>query len=66
MTMNASAVAIFAFSPLINWSAVFALGSGGIVGGFVGSWLNHRLPEQWLRAFVVLVGIVLTTWLFIR
>jgi len=66
MTMNASAVAIFAFSPMINWAAVGALGMGGIVGGIVGAWLNHRLPEKLLRGFVVVVGVVLTVWLFVR
>lgn len=66
MTMNASAVAIFAFSPMINWAAVIALGIGGIAGGVVGAWLNHRLPEKLLRGFVVVVGIALTVWLFVR
>lgn len=66
MTMNASAVAIFAFSPQINWVAVVVLGIGGMVGGIAGSWLNHRLPEKLLRAIVVFVGVVLTVWLFIR
>ncbi len=66
MTMNASAVVIFALSPQINWWAVLALGAGGIVGGVVGGWLMHRLPEKGLRAFVVLVGAVLTVWLFVR
>jgi uncharacterized membrane protein YfcA len=64
--MNASAVAIFAFSPLVNWAAVVALGLGGVAGGLVGSWLIHRLPEKLLRAFVVLVGVSLTIWLFVR
>ncbi|PRC92806.1 sulfite exporter TauE/SafE family protein [Solimicrobium silvestre] len=66
MTMNASAVAIFAFSPMINWAAVVALGLGGVLGGLIGSWLIHRLPERLLRGFVVLVGVVLTVWLFLR
>jgi hypothetical protein len=66
MTMNASAVAIFAFSPLVDWAAVLALGAGGIGGGLAGSWLVHRLPEKLLRGFVVLVGAVLTVWLFVR
>ena len=66
MTMNAVAVAIFACSPLINWSAVIALGIGGIGGGFLGGWLMHRLPEKLLRRFVVLVGAALTVWLFVR
>lgn len=66
MAMNASAVLIFVFSKLINWPAVIALGSGGIVGGIVGSWLMHRVPEKLLRGFIVLVGTLLTVWLFIR
>jgi uncharacterized protein len=66
MAMNASAVLIFAFSPLINWPAAFALGLGGIGGGLAGSWLMHRVSEKLLRGFVVVVGIVLTVWLFTR
>ncbi len=66
MTMNASAVLIFAFSPLVNWQAVIALGVGGIGGGFFGSWLLHRVSEKLLRGFIILVGTVLTIWLFIR
>ena len=66
MTMNASAVAIFAFSSMINWAAVIALGVGGIAGGLLGSWLIHRLPAKVLRGFIVLVGVALTIWLFVK
>lgn len=66
MAMNASAVALFVFSNQIAWGAAFALAIGGIAGGFVGGWLMHRLPEKVMRGFVVLVGIVLTVWLFQR
>jgi uncharacterized membrane protein YfcA len=66
MAMNASAVLIFVFSKLVNWPAVIALGLGGIGGGIVGSWLMLRVPEKLLRGFVVMVGTILTVWLFIR
>jgi uncharacterized membrane protein YfcA len=66
MAMNASAVLIFAFSKLISWPAVVALGLGGTCGGLIGSWLVHRVPEKLLRGFVVLVGTLLTIWLFVR
>lgn len=66
MAMNASAVLIFLFSTLINWPAALALGLGGIGGGIVGSWLMHRVPEKLLRGFIVVVGSLLTVWLFIR
>jgi uncharacterized protein len=66
MAMNASAVLIFSFSPLVNFPAALALGLGSIAGGLFGSWLMHRVPEKLLRGFVVVVGTLLTVWLFIR
>lgn len=66
MAMNASAVVLFLFSHQIAWLPALALAAGGIGGAFVGSWLMHRLPERIMRGFVVLVGIVLTLWLFLR
>ena len=66
MAMNASAVAFFAFSSQIDWLAALALCLGGIGGAFIGNWLMHRVPEKVLRAFVVLIGAVLTVWLFVR
>jgi len=66
MAMNASAVALFAFSSQVDWLAALALAIGGIGGGIAGSWLVHRLPERVMRGFVVVVGVTLTVWLFFR
>ncbi len=66
MAMNAAATLIFAFSDLISWPAAIALAAGGIGGGIAGSWLIHRLPERVMRGFVVLVGALLTVWMFLR
>ena len=66
MAMNALAVFLFAFSSQVEWLVALALATGGIGGGFVGNWLIHRLPEKIMRGFVVLVGIALTVWLFLR
>jgi uncharacterized protein len=66
MAMNASAVAFFAFSSQVDWLAAAALCVGGIGGALIGSWLVRRAPEKLLRRFVVLVGAVLTVWLFLR
>jgi hypothetical protein len=66
MAMNAAATLIFAFSNLISWPAACALAFGGILGGLCGSWLIHRLPERIMRGFVVLVGALLTVWMFMR
>ena len=64
--MNVAAVSIFAFSPLANWKAAFALGTGGIIGGLIGAYLLHRIPDMVLRCFVIVVGTILSAWLFVR
>ena len=66
MAMNAVATLIFATSSQIVWPAALALCGGGIAGGLCGAWLVHRLPEKVMRGFVVLVGCVLTVWMFMR
>ncbi|MDD4915602.1 MAG: sulfite exporter TauE/SafE family protein [Methylococcales bacterium] len=66
MAMNSSAVGLFAFSGRIDWHAAIALALGGVGGGFLGVWLVHRLPEKIMRGFVVMVGCVLSGWLFLR
>jgi len=64
--MNASAVAIFVFSPDVHWLHAVVLGAGGIAGGLVGVWLLPRVNERWLRVGVIAIGIVLTIGLFLR
>ncbi|MBL8483217.1 MAG: sulfite exporter TauE/SafE family protein [Rhodocyclaceae bacterium] len=66
MAMNASAVLIFAFSADVGWREAAVLAAGAAAGGWCGAHLLHRLPEKWLRAFVVSVGSALTLWLFLR
>jgi uncharacterized membrane protein YfcA len=64
--MNASAVAVFAFSPQVHWSAALAIGAGAIVGGQAGAWLMFRVNERHLRIGVVAIGTLLTIGLFVR
>jgi uncharacterized membrane protein YfcA len=66
MAMNASAVAIFAFSSQVQWVAVLTLGISAVIGSYCGSWLMKWLPEKVLRGFVVCAGTALTIWMFIR
>ena len=64
--MNASAVAIFAFSQDVHWQAALAVAIGAIAGGQAGTWLMLRVEERLLRLGVVAIGLVLTVALFIR
>ncbi len=64
--MNASAVAIFVFSPEIRWVAAGVACGGAILGGVTGGLMLQKVNERALRAVVVLIGIALTVGLFLR
>jgi len=64
--MNASAVAIFVFSPEVRWLQAAVCSAGALGGGVLGGLLLNRANERALRVFVILVGIALTIGLFLR
>ena len=64
--MNASAVAVFAFSPQVHWLAALVVAIGAIAGGQLGAWLMFRVNEKHLRIGVVAIGALLTIGLFVR
>jgi uncharacterized protein len=64
--MNASAVAIFVFSPEVHWFAAAVAAGGAIIGGVVGGLMLRKVNERVLRMVVVAIGIALTIGLFLR
>jgi hypothetical protein len=64
--MNASAVAIFAFSHDVHWLFAVALGAGAIAGGLAGAWMLRRVNEKALRIGVVILGAALTIGLLVK
>jgi len=64
--MNASAVAIFLFSPEVNWPTAAIYSIGAILGGIIGGHMVRKVNERVLRLLVVLIGVALTVGLFIR
>ena len=64
--MNASAVAIFVFSPEVRWAAAGIAASGAIIGGIIGGLMLQKVNERALRVVVVAIGIALTIGLFLR
>jgi len=64
--MNASAVAIFVFSPSVHWLQAVISCAGAVIGGVVGGLLLSRINEKALRIVVVMIGAVLTVGLFLR
>ena len=64
--MNASAVAIFVFSPEVKWLTAAVYSAGAILGGVLGGHMVRKVNERVLRLLVVLIGLTLTVGLFVR
>ncbi len=64
--MNASAVAIFLFSPDLHWLQALVTAAGAIIGGVAGARALHRIPDKILRIVVIVIGAALTVGLFYK
>jgi uncharacterized membrane protein YfcA len=64
--MNASAVAIFIFSPAVHWLPAVITCAGAVAGGVAGGLVLKRINEKVLRLMVVVIGVALTAGLFLR
>jgi uncharacterized membrane protein YfcA len=64
--MNASAVAIFVFSPQVHWPQAAIACVGAAIGGVIGGHMVSKVNQKVLRAAAVLIGVALTIGLFVR
>ena len=63
--INASAVALFVFSPDVHWLQVAVTTVGASIGGWLGALMLQKVNEK-LRVGVVVIGAALTIGLFIK
>ena len=49
---------MFVFSASVAWEVSALIAVGSIVGGQVGAHVGRRLPAPWLRAGIVVIGLV--------
>ena len=59
-------VVIFGLRAPVDWTAVALLAPTTLVGGFLGARLARRLPENVLRAAVVVLGLCVGVYLLLR
>ncbi len=64
--MNASAVALFVFSPQVYWLQAGIACVGAAIGGVIGGHMVTKVNQNALRIAAVLIGIALTIGLFVR
>jgi uncharacterized protein len=64
LCLNAVAATMFAFSSLVNWPVALAMAVGATSGGYLGSRTAQRVPQEFVRRTVVVIGFVSGILLF--
>lgn len=63
---NGLAVIAFIVARAIYWPQALVMMAGAILGGYFGARYAQRLPQQWVRVAVILVGAGMTVYFFVR
>jgi uncharacterized membrane protein YfcA len=62
--INGVAVVTFIAARAVYWRQGIVMILGGIAGGYLGAHYAQKLPQSWVRGFVVLVGAAMTGYFF--
>jgi uncharacterized membrane protein YfcA len=62
--INGVAVVTFIVAGAVDWKHGIVMIVGGIVGGYLGALYALKMPQSWIRGFVVLVGAGMTVYFF--
>jgi uncharacterized protein len=62
--INAVAVVMFAVAGAIAWKPGVSMIVGAILGGYFGAHYAQKLPQSWIRTFVIAVGTGMTIYFF--
>ena len=62
--INGVAVVTFIVAGAVVWKQAGVMIAGAMLGGYAGAHYAQKLPQQWIRAFVIAVGTGMTTYFF--
>jgi uncharacterized membrane protein YfcA len=63
---NGLAVIVFIARHAVYWPQALVMICGAALGGYFGAHYSLRLPQLWVRWFVIAVGVGMTTYFFLR
>lgn len=64
--VNGPPVLVFVIAKVIYWPQAILMMIGFVAGGYLGGHFGQRLPQPWVRSFVMLVGIGMTAYFFVK
>lgn len=66
MLINGTSVVVFIASNLVVWRLALLMAIGGVLGGYTGARVGRLLPRGLIRWFVILVGLTLSAYYFLK
>lgn len=64
--INGVATITFVVAGMIVWPQAMVMTAGAVLGGYSSAHYAQKLPQSWVRSFVILVGAAMTIYFFIR
>jgi uncharacterized membrane protein YfcA len=64
--INGVAAITFIITGAIVWPQAMVMTAGSLVGGYSSAHYAQKLPQAWVKAFVILVGTAMTIYFFVR
>jgi hypothetical protein len=64
--LNGMAVVIFVAAGKVSWREALICMVAGIVGGYCGAHFAQKLPGRVVRMFVIVVGVAMSAYFFVR
>ncbi len=64
--INGVAVVIFIVRGIVLWPQALLMVVGTIAGGYAGAYYARKIEQKWVRAFVIVVGVSMTIYFFLR
>ncbi len=58
------AIGLFIYNGVIAWYGGIIVLVGTLIGGYVAAHISKRLPQQFVRIFVIITSCVITTYFF--
>lgn len=66
IAINGTASLFFIASGRVIWSVAWWAALGALIGGYVVARLIRGVNQDWIRSGVIVAGLVVTVWMFIR
>jgi uncharacterized protein len=64
--INGVAVVLFVIKGAVYWPQCIVATAGAVVGGYFGAHYAQRLPQSWIRVFVIVVGLAMSAFFFVK